>query len=89
MNEEHDKFGINCGGCRWFNTKPMIEEQRMVPIQQQWKCPIDGCGGEMKFNGMMWPTTNPGYHHTCDKCGFTAAIHDIKYPRIIYIPDDL
>lgn len=88
MNEEHEKFGNSCGGSRWFNAEPKLEERRMVPVQQRWMCPIDVCGGEMKFNGMTWPTGNPGYHHTCDKCGFTAAIHGAKYPRMAYVPDE-
>ena len=88
MNEEHEKFGNSCGGSRWFKGEPKIEEQRMIPVNQRWICPIDGCGGEMKFNGMTWPTGSPGYHHSCNKCEFTAAIHGAKYPRMTYVPDE-
>ena len=84
INEEHEKFGASCGGSRWFNAEPKIEERRMVPVQQRWICPIDGCGGEMNFNGMVWPTGDPGNHHTCNKCGFTAAIWNGKYPQIVW-----
>jgi hypothetical protein len=84
-NAEHDKFGTAIGGARWFNGEPAITETPMVPVQLRWLCPIDDCGGEMKFNGMVWPTGQPGYHHSCDKCGFTAAVHG-KFPRVEYRP---
>ena len=87
MNEEHEKFGSSCGGSRWFNADPKIEKRRMVPVQQRWMCPIGDCQGEMKYNGFMWATCDAGYHHTCDKCGFTAAIKGAKYPGIAYVPD--
>ena len=88
MNAEHDKFGSPCGGSRWFNSEPKITERVMVPVEEHWSCPVENCDGEMKFNGMTWPTGNPGYHHTCDKCGFTAAISGKRYPRIAYRASD-
>ena len=88
MNEEHEKFGSSCGNSRWFNASPKIKESRMIPVQQIWPCPIDGCKGEMEYNGSMWATCEAGYHHTCSKCNFTAAIKGARYPRIVYVPDE-
>lgn len=48
---------------------------------QKWLCPNRECAGEMKDSGWTWPTGDPGYHHTCSVCGFTAAIHGATYPR--------
>ncbi len=84
-NPEHDAFGSPIGGTRWFNTEPTIEREPLIPMHASWRCPISDCGGEMKFNGMTWPTGNPGYHHTCDKCEFTAAVRGKKYPCIEYL----
>ena len=56
----------------WFKGEPEIAGGR-------WSCPAEGCAGHMVANGFVWPTFDPGYHHTCDACGFTAAIHEHKY----------
>lgn len=77
------KFGNTIAGSRWFTGEPELRRQRKIPVEVRWICPHDGCGGEMKLNGSVWPMSNPGYHHTCDKCGFTAAVH-ARYPRIEY-----
>ena len=50
---------------------------------QRWLCPNRECAGEMKDAGWMWPTFDPGHHHTCSECGFTAAIKGCTYPRRI------
>jgi len=82
----HEKFGQGIGALttggqsRWFNAEPEIAEKPVQTFEQRWMCPMDDCSGEMVFNGLTWPTGDPGYHHTCDTCGFTAAIHD-RYPR--------
>ena len=78
---EHEQFGSSIGGSRWFNQNPNVSRKEVKTFREIWTCPIDGCEGEMVFNGLIWPTGQPGYHHTCKKCGFTAAIHD-KFPRI-------
>ena len=85
MNKPED-FGTTIAGSRWFNSEPKIVERLMVPIQERWLCPMDSCGGEMKFNGSTWPMSDPGYHHTCTKCEFTAAISSARYPRVTYRP---
>lgn len=85
MDKDHEKFGASIAGSRWFNVEPRIEEKRMVPVQQRWLCPIEECEGEMVFNGMTWPTGDPGYHHTCSKCGFTAAIRGATYPQVVHV----
>lgn len=68
---------------KWFNGTPDVKEVQLIPYQQHWNCPTE-CGGEMHFNGMTWPTGTPGYHHTCDKCGYTAAARGEKYPRVVH-----
>lgn len=40
----------------------------------------------MKHNGQAWMTYPEGYHHTCDKCRFTAVIRGKKYPAMTHIP---
>lgn len=84
LAKKHNEFGEPCGGSRWFSGTLKIDKKRMVPVQLRWMCPIDDCDGEMKFNGMTWPTGDTGYHHSCNKCGFTAAIRGERYPRIGY-----
>lgn len=88
-NPEHEKFGNSIGlhdrWSRWFNAEPVIGYAEQVPINEKWFCPIEGCAGEMMFNGSTWPMNPPGYHHTCDKCGFTAALRDKKYPRTVFV----
>lgn len=77
---EWDEFGEQCAGSRWFNREPTLVKSEVRVFEERWSCPCVGCDGEMKFNGMTWPTGDPGYHHTCSRCGFTAAIHGAKYP---------
>jgi hypothetical protein len=71
------------GQTSWFSGEPEVVEKELVPYRRVWLCPEDDCDGEMKFNGFTWPTADPGYHHTCTKCGFTAAVH-AKYPGVGY-----
>ena len=85
-NEAHEKFGSNCAGSRWFNEEPKIEVTPVQAVMERWYCPIDGCDGQMKYTGMTWPTGDPGYHHKCDICDFTAAIQGAKYPRQSFRP---
>jgi len=80
-DEKHNEFGAPCGNSRWFNQEPVIEVTPVQSVMERWYCPIDGCSGQMHHNGIMWPTGNPGYHHVCDECGFTAAITGAAYPR--------
>lgn len=87
-NPEHDKFGDEIGGSRWFKGEANIVSKVVVSIEEKWICPIAGCGGEMEFNGMTWPCNPPGFHHTCDICGFTAAISGKRYPTIVYRASD-
>jgi hypothetical protein len=68
----------------WFKGEPTVREKVMVPVRQEWACPVEGCNGSMVFNGFTWPTGTPGYHHTCDKCEFTAAARGERFPRTIY-----
>jgi hypothetical protein len=84
MSKEHDKFGAEISGSRWFNDTPDLVETPVTSVRVTWPCPVTGCGGEMKFNGETWLTSAPGYHHTCDRCGFTAALRWKKYPTVEY-----
>jgi len=68
----------------WYRGEPEIESRKVYPVREVWKCPKSDCDGEMEFNGASWPTADPGYHHTCTKCGYTAAIHGKGFPRINY-----
>lgn len=72
MREQWDTFGDPCGKSRWFAATPKVKLD--VSGQVVWRCPVAGCGGEMKYTGVDWPTGVPGHHHQCDSCGFTAAI---------------
>ena len=81
-----EPIGTPSGESRWFSRAPNIAEQPMVPIQERWLCPVEGCEGEMVYNGLTWPTASPGYHHTCTQCRFTAAVRGVHYPKISYRP---
>jgi hypothetical protein len=76
------EFGEPCGNSRWFNREPNITRIDVKTFRELWPCPCD-CDGQMIFNGQVWSTNPPGYHHTCSRCGFTAAVHT-KYPRITH-----
>lgn len=80
-----ENFGTTIAGSRWFDGDPDISRKRMVPVRERWRCPMEACDGEMRFNGSVWPTGRQGYHHTCNECGFTAAIRGKKYPRITHV----
>ncbi len=84
--EEHEKYGSTITGSRWFNEEPEITEQEVKTFTQRWMCPIKDCDGEMRFNGVAWPMVEPGYHHTCVECGFTAAVEGKQYPREVHRP---
>lgn len=79
-----DAFGSPIGNSRWLKGEPTLIETPMQPVRVIWPCPMDECAGEMEFNGCTWPMSIPGYHHSCSKCGFTAAIAGKKYPTIEY-----
>ena len=81
MKPEWNEFGKQCANSRWFRGEPLLIERPVRTYEQRWMCPVKPCDGEMRYNGMMWPTADPGYHHTCSKCGFTAAITGAQYPR--------
>lgn len=83
-NKEWNKFGNQCGESRWFKGEPVTDRVRVETFREKWSCPCEGCKGEMIFNGMTWPTGDPGYHHTCNSCQFTAAVH-AQYPRTIHV----
>lgn len=86
---EHEQFGSTIGsiggGSRWFNREPEVRRTEVKTYRETWMCPCDGCHGEMEFNGHTWPTGDPGYHHTCSNCEFTAAVHAC-YPRVVTQP---
>ena len=85
MTRDDGKFGEGIASSRWFKGEPQVTETRVVAYQQRWQCPHEDCPGEMIHNGRSWPDTPvPGYHHTCNNCGFTAAIYGIKYPRVVH-----
>lgn len=82
MARDDSKFGEASGRSRWFRGEPQVTETRVVAYEQRWQCPHEDCPGEMTFNGRSWPLSSPGYHHTCDKCGFTAAILALSIPGL-------
>jgi hypothetical protein len=43
----------------------------------------------MAENGFVWPMMPPGYHHTCEKCGFQAVLSGKRFPRTTHVPVDL
>jgi hypothetical protein len=71
-----ENHGSNIAGSRWFEGVPVlaVEGGRVV-----WKCPTQNCGGDMLATGSMWMTGDPGYHHKCATCGFTAAIKGAQF----------
>ncbi len=85
-DDPHVKFGETIAGSRWFNAEPSLTQVEMVPVRQTWICPACDGTGEMISTGGAWLTNPPGYHHTCNKCGFTAALRGGKqYPSISYV----
>jgi len=77
---------------QWFKGDPILVEEPMIPVLQHWMCPDpdeqgEDCLGEMIFNGMSWPVNPPGYHHTCNVCGYTAVPRGgKKYPQTVFKP---
>lgn len=78
-----DAIKTPVGVSRWFRGKPKLERFRVEVYEEHWLCPQDGCDGEMLPNGFVWPTGDPGHHHTCNKCEYTAAIHG-RFPRTVH-----
>lgn len=70
---EWSAFGTCITGSRWFNRAPVTREVPVVSVEVHWPCPVAPCEGEMIYAGWDWPTGDPGYHHKCNRCGFTAA----------------
>jgi hypothetical protein len=70
----------------WFLGEPHIAQVLMVPVQERWLCPKEGCDGEMKFTGERWCTNPYGNHHKCAKCEYTAALRGETFPRIVHRP---
>ncbi len=80
-----EDFGRTIAGSRWFKGPvTTLVRKKMIPVEVRWMCPMDGCDGEMEDNGMRWPMNIMGYHHTCTKCGFTAALSGKSYPTVEY-----
>lgn len=77
------QFGEPISGSRWFTGEMRILRKRKIPVIVRWLCPYPDCEGEMQPNGTIWPTGDPGIHHTCAVCGFTAAVHD-RFPKVEY-----
>ena len=73
---------INARG--WFSGEPEVVKRYPIPVIEHWKCPEIGCDGYMIFTGQIWPTSNPGHHHDCNKCGAAWAIHGAPYPRLVW-----
>ncbi len=73
--DQWGKFGSRCGTSRWFEGTPEVVVLDGFVV---WRCPT-GCGGHMGYNGADWMTVPVGHHHTCDVCGFTAAIKAAKF----------
>lgn len=71
------------GESRWFEPEPVVDEYEVRTFVQRWLCPVAGCGGEMTANGITWPMNPVGYHHTCDRCSFTAALSGKRFPRTV------
>ncbi len=69
----------------WYNNEPNIEKTPVVPVSEKWLCAQKNCDGAMVYNGTSWPTGTPGYHHTCDECGYTTVLRGKRYPRITHI----
>jgi len=70
----------------WFQGEVKTTRQAMVPVEVRWTCPEPGCGGEMVFNGTVYPTMEPSYGHTCNKCRKILDLMGARYPRISYEP---
>lgn len=70
--------------AQWFIGEKNVEKKRLVPYREIWFCPEVGCDGKMIATGATWPTTSPGFHHRCDKCGVVWVIHEGTYPRVMF-----
>lgn len=70
--------------ANWYRGHQILVSKPVITIRTRWTCPIEGCGGEMFFNGAVWPMSDPGYHHSCNKCKFETAITGHKYPEVTF-----
>ena len=68
----------------WAKEPVSVMAEDLIPVRETLFCEAVECVGEMEFNGMAWPTSKMGYHHTCKDCGLTVAVTGKKYPRIVY-----
>jgi len=82
-----EEFGTTIAGSRWFNQTPKTRRVKVETYEEHWDCPMQGCKGEMRSNGNVWPMHPAGYHHTCSECGFTAAPYGgASFPRTFTEP---
>lgn len=72
----------------WFVGDPELKDVPVKVVHRMWRCPINGCTGEMKYTGVQWPTGDPGFHHKCTECGYEGAIRGGAYPRIEHLATD-
>jgi len=59
--------------CRWY---PADDYAILYYDDGSFPCPMEDCeGGIMEDTGICWPTGTLGYHHKCNCCGITFAVH--------------
>lgn len=69
----------------WGEQEPTFIKTELVPVKIELQCPK--CKeGTMDFNGAGWPGEPPAFHHTCTKCGYTAALPGAQFPTIGHQP---
>jgi len=67
---------------KWFTGYPVLVQKEVRTFRVVWKCPQEGCTGEMIAAGGGWCTNPMGYWHTCNVCGANFALSGKQYPRI-------
>lgn len=66
----------------WFPGTPEVVRMAIRTFHEYWKCPQDGCGGEMRYSGLVWIHHGQESQHKCDTCGYKAVIRG-QYPRVV------
>jgi hypothetical protein len=64
-----------------------FRDEPVKPARRHWKCPNNGCGGEMIATQEGITTNETSWKHRCHACGCTGSA-DRNYPAIVYFPKE-
>lgn len=65
-----------------------IRTEAVVVLRQRWRCPKDGCDGEMICDGVAYTSNPPQFGHVCNVCQH-GDMASSQFPAIVHEPFDI